>query len=146
MHGTSAPAEGAPVASAPPLTPAAPGPGPAASPPPTPLEQRQWRRAAQTTLRLALTSAKAARARSAEASAAGTGALTDLTNAALDACYLPARPLGALSEAPGLVEAAAAKLRTRQAAALGRLEASCCRLEAAAQVRGYEGGGGVRGG
>lgn len=102
--------------------------------PPTSLEQRQWRRGAQTALRLALTATKAARSRGAEASAEGTQALTALTNALLEASYLPSRPLGVLADAPGLVEAGVAKLRRRAAAAHARLHDCWRRQHAAAQV------------
>jgi len=108
----------------------------AAPAPPTPLEQRQWRRTAQTAVRVALTTTKAARSRSNDASAAGTSALTDLTNLLLESAYLPARPLGVLSDTPGLVEAAASKLRVRQREALVQLEESWEQLDAAAKVGG----------
>jgi hypothetical protein len=132
--------EGGWAAGVQPHTPAPATPNPAhaapvpAAAPPTPLEQRQWRRAAQTSLRVALTATKAARARAADASLNGTRDLTDLTNQILAAEYLPSRPLGALKDEPGLLEAAAAKLRLRQAAALARLEGSWRQLASAAQV------------
>ncbi|GBF96171.1 hypothetical protein Rsub_08919 [Raphidocelis subcapitata] len=129
---------GAGAAAAPPSTPpAAPAPAPApAAAPPTPLEQRQWRRGAQTGVRVAVTTAKSARARGAEASAAGTRAITALTNALLEAAYLPTRPLGLLAEAPGFAEAARRKLLGRAERALRELEGCWQRLaEAAEELR-----------
>lgn len=115
-------------------------PAPSSTPaPPTPLEQRQWRRAAQTALRVALTATKAAQTRSDEAAQEGTRALTDFSNALLEAGLFPQRPLGVLADAPGLAAAGAAKLRRRAAAALARAEDCWRRQDAAARVRGvYE--------
>lgn len=69
----------------------------------------------------------------------GKHAATALTNAALTQLHLPALPLGALADVPGLRPAAAAKLAAQQAAALAdlsgcleRLTAVVAALEAAA--------------
>lgn len=117
--------------------PAMPSPAaeaPAAAAPPTPLEVRSWRKAAQRALRLALTAFKEAATRCSEANSEGQRAATALTNAVLSLVHLPALPLGVLAGVEGLQQAAADKLRVRQAAHLQELREAAALQCAALQV------------